>query len=108
MTTQESFRQYVEAVFEEVLLPTMQRKGDEYVGTEKDTHWNFASRADMLDMHVPHVIVTDATKQLVAIAKWSGSNMMQKHVDDQLRERIDDVIIYMLLLRFWLSKEDWE
>ena len=110
MTTQKQFAIYVEEVFTEILLPTMRRKGDEYTGQDKDTHWNFTSRASMLGMHVPHVIVSDATKQLVAIVKWSGSLglNMREHIKDQIRERIDDVIIYMLLLRFWIVKEEWE
>ena len=105
LKTQETFATYAEDTFNEVLLPTLRIKGEEYTGQELPVHWNFTSRAKLLNMHPPHVIVSDVSKQISGIAKWSGSlglDMAQK-IGDQIRERIDDVIIYMLLLRFWLA-----
>lgn len=108
MKKQDDFEAYAEDLFHETLLPTLRRKGAVYTGEERSCFHNFESRGWMLDQHIPFVILSDATKQIAAIANWCnllGLDNTENRLDD-IRDRIDDIIIYMMLLRFWMAREE--
>lgn len=105
MKTQQEFQAWAEEELK-LLLSTLKRKGEAYTGQQAEALANFRARQFLLNTRPPMIIFSDMTKQLAAISRWlQDSPRSASYRELGVTDRLDDVIIYALLLRFCMEQE---
>ena len=95
MTREEFIEEYLPMVHGR-MVELSSTKGREYAGME-DTHANFRRLAERLDLEPRQVLMTYLAKHLDAIESWVRDGLT--HSEEGITGRIDDAILYLILLR---------
>ncbi len=78
-------------------------KGDQYAKGNDVALVNFYEGAKLSDDTPSHYLITQATKQWFVISKWSRFGNPLDVINQEVIQRIFDIIVYMLLLIFMIE-----
>lgn len=96
--TQQDFQEFVPRYITNQVMPLLQGKGKEYSNT--GAFDNFEQGAEVTGLSPALVLLTYATKHWLAIIKWAKGGTLEQ---TSVVERIQDIIIYLLLLAFMVQ-----
>lgn len=94
--SQAEFAEHAEAFFQEKVLPLLQKKGQQYSDGDNAFH-NFESGSKMFDGVTPQKYL-----MVMATKHWQNLCQLPEH---NVEERAIDIIVYMLLLEAFNSRE---
>ena len=103
MKTQSEFRAFVITTVIPKLLELVKRKGDQYTGEEQSCFVNFEEGAKLAGDTKEHYLLVQATKQWFVLTDWSKRAGLEEAEKREIKQRIDDVMVYMLLLTYMLA-----
>jgi len=107
VNTQAEFRAQVREIYVPNILSLISNKGEQYSeDASSPALANFTEPAQVLGHTPAHHLMTLATKQWFVICSWSNDGSAKEAVKREIRQRIYDVIVYMLLLMFMLDGEN--
>jgi hypothetical protein len=99
MRTEGDFSKFAKVQMDDI-MNMLQSKGKEYNDNVEPAMYNFYEGARVTYTNPAHFLMVQATKQWLVINRYVQG---RTNSDDNVRSRIMDIIIYMLLLLFMLD-----